>query len=306
MFRLAHLSDLHLGPLPPADSLQDYFNKRAIGFLSWNLKRRAMHIPAIAVEMVADIKARSPDHVAITGDLINIALAAEFRNAAMWLKDFGPAEWITLVPGNHDAYVSVPWETGASLWAPYMKGDLRLPGAPASRNLVTPFPFVRQRKNIAIIGVSTAEPQSYHRAAGSLGNRQLEDLSSTLDALRQRGFFRVLLIHHPPLPGQCPPRKALSDAAGLRSVIESQGAELVLFGHNHLHMLASIDTRYGKTHTIGVPSATVCNGHNYPPAAWYEYAIRRHEGHWQTKVTVRSLAKSSDKFETQTEFDLVN
>jgi 3',5'-cyclic AMP phosphodiesterase CpdA len=238
--------------------------------------------------------------------LINIALPLEFQNAAQWLHNFGSPDWITVVPGNHDAYVPVPWVTGAGLWTGYMTGDLRMPGAPTGLHLATPFPFVRQRKNIAIVGVSSAQPQGYRLATGSLGNRQMDNLAATLGALRERGFFRVVLIHHPPLPGQCPARKALTDTASLKSVIESQGAELVLFGHNHIHMRATIDTLHGKAHTIGVPSATTRTGQVYPAASWYQYAIRRQDGNWHTRVTVRQLSSCTGKFEKQTEFDLVN
>jgi 3',5'-cyclic AMP phosphodiesterase CpdA len=256
--------------------------------------------------MIEDIRNQMPDHVAITGDLINIALPLEFTNAARWLKKFGQPNWITVVPGNHDAYVPVPWEIGAGHWADYMTGDLRMPGAPTGPHLATPFPFVRQRKNIAIIGVSTAEPQGYRLATGSLGNRQIDDLAKTLAALRERGFFRILMIHHPPLPGMSPMRKALTDAVNLKSVIESQGAELIIFGHTHTHIRATIETSHGKAHCIGAPSATTRYGQIYPPAAWYQYMIRRQEGQWLTRVTVRALGSSSDRFDTQTEFDLVN
>jgi 3',5'-cyclic AMP phosphodiesterase CpdA len=306
MFKLAHLSDVHLGPLPAAASPRDYLSKRAIGYWSWHLKRFGMHVPAIAEAMIADIRRHEPDHVALTGDLINIALPQEFRNAAAWLRAFGPGSWITVVPGNHDAYVPVPWTTGAGHWADYMTGDLRMPGAPTGAHLATPFPFVRQRKNLAIIGASSAEPQGYRLAAGSLGNRQLEDLAKTLAALRERGFFRVLLIHHPPLPGQSAPRKALNDAAALKSVIEAQGVELVLFGHTHTHMRAAVETRHGPAHVIGIPSASTRTGTIYPPAAWYQYAIRRLDGQWHTRVTVRALSAATGQFETQTEFDLRN
>ena len=60
--------------------------KRIIGKLSWQHRRRFIHDPAVAAAMVADIKAAEPDHVALTGDLINIALAGEFTLAADWLK----------------------------------------------------------------------------------------------------------------------------------------------------------------------------------------------------------------------------
>src|SRR6476659_7626334 len=94
MFTLAHLSDVHLGPLPRAESWRDYLGKRALGKINWHRRRRFLHDPAIAMAMIADIRAQSPDHVALTGDLINIALAQEFVTAADWLKAFGSADWI--------------------------------------------------------------------------------------------------------------------------------------------------------------------------------------------------------------------
>ena len=54
------------------------------------------------------------------------------------------------------------------------------------------------------------------------------------------------MIHHPPLPGLAPPRKALSDAADLRDVLRDGGAELVLHGHNHHPMVTVLEGREGK------------------------------------------------------------
>ena len=55
--------------------------------------------------IVGDLKAQAPDHIAVTGDLVNISLAAEYAPARAWLDALGPPQDVTLVPGNHDAYV---------------------------------------------------------------------------------------------------------------------------------------------------------------------------------------------------------
>ena len=44
MFVLAHLSDPHLGPVP-TPRLAELAGKRALGFLNWHRKRRAIHRP---------------------------------------------------------------------------------------------------------------------------------------------------------------------------------------------------------------------------------------------------------------------
>lgn len=306
MFSLAHISDLHLGPLPKAEAWNDYLGKRAIGYLSWTLHRRKIHDPLVVAALAEDIARHAPDHVALTGDLINIALPAEYRNAAAWLKSFGSADWVTLVPGNHDAYVGVGWEHGLGLWAEYMTGEMRMPATRPSRHNAALFPFVRQRRNVALIGASSALPQSMRSAGGALGPDQLKALAHILAELRQKGFFRILLIHHPPLPGQAENRKALSDSAHLKDVLETEGVELVLHGHNHVHMRMDFATRFGPAHVIGVSSASALAHRRKPPAAWHLYRIKRQDGVWLTETTVRTWNRSLQTFETEAEFILTN
>jgi hypothetical protein len=166
MFKLAHLSDPHLGPLPAAQ-LAELFGKRASGFLSWHLNRRKIHSMLALKTVLDDIKTHRPDHVALTGDLINISLPAEYRNAVEWLTQLGRPDWITLVPGNHDAYIAKVWEEGIGSWSKYYSSDMRLPGRAGAPP--PPFPFVRLRRYAAIIGVSTARPTAVGVAAGWLG-----------------------------------------------------------------------------------------------------------------------------------------
>ncbi|NNE22693.1 MAG: metallophosphoesterase [Rhizobiales bacterium] len=298
MFRLAHLSDVHLSPLPWG-GIGDYMGKRMIGLLSWHLRRRKVHKTHILAKIVADMKAAQADHVAVTGDLVNIALPAEFAHGQRWLDELGAAQTVSFVPGNHDAYVDVAWQDGLAGWQDYMTGDLQL--VPATQNC---FPYVRQRRNIALIGVSTAVPAALHRASGTLGAEQLAALKKLLEILRERGFCRIVMIHHPPLPGQCVTRKALTDAGDLKSVLETEGAELVLHGHNHMHMRETLQTRHGKSHIIGIPSASAAPGEHKPAAAWYLYTVRRQEKRWQIEVEVRNYDGSSDTIMPETPFKL--
>src|SRR5689334_22623379 len=103
-FTLAHLSDPHLAPLPPA-RLRELASKRALGYLNWKRTRHRYHRREVLDALVADIRAQAPDHIAVTGDLVILALEAEFAPSRNWLKSVGPAEQVTVIPGNHDAYV---------------------------------------------------------------------------------------------------------------------------------------------------------------------------------------------------------
>ncbi|MGI9463185.1 MAG: metallophosphoesterase family protein [Aestuariivirgaceae bacterium] len=298
MFRLAHLSDVHLAPLP-APRVGQLLNKRLIGFLSWHLRRRKVHQPQIAETIISDIKAAKVDHVALTGDLINIALPQEFERGTRWLGEFGDPKDISFVPGNHDAYIDVAWPDGLAQWQDFMAGDLQL-----DKTADSAFPYVRQRRNIALIGVSTAVPAALHRASGTLGHGQTERLAVVLRTLRERGFCRVLMIHHPPLAGQAVARKALTDADALTRVLQAEGVELVLHGHNHLHMRRMLQTEHGPAHIIGVPSASAAVSAHKPAAAWYLYSIGRREQRWHIDVEVRNYHGAANTFVPEKPFKL--
>ena len=95
MFRLAHISDVHLGPLPDV-TYRDLASKRVLGYVNWQRNRRRHMHDAVIDTIVADIKARAPDHLAVTGDLVNLALDGEIEMAKHWLETLGspqPPGW---------------------------------------------------------------------------------------------------------------------------------------------------------------------------------------------------------------------
>ncbi len=304
MFSLAHLTDLHLGPLPRGAARRHFALKRTIGALNWRLSRHKVHDPAVAAAIAEDIIAAAPDHVALTGDIVNVAAHAEFPAAARWLNAFGEPGWISFVPGNHDTYVRCDWHHGLQHLGAYMTGDMRVNQTQSSAQIATPFPYVRLRRNVALIGVSSAVPQPLHRAAGVLGAQQIESLAHLLNDLRERGFARIVMIHHPPLPGLARPGGALLDAAHLRDVLKDQGAELVLHGHNHEHMRNELVSRSGTIHVLGVPSASMARSTHHPAAAWNLLRIVRHGGKWTIHVTTRSFDPMTRQISDTAEFTL--
>jgi len=303
MFKLAHLSDVHLGPLPEA-SLSQLANKRVIGLMSWKFRRRAIHQMDVLNRLVTDIKQAGVDHVAFTGDLANIALPQEFERGVNWLTELGRADKVSFVPGNHDTYVSLPWQGGLALWGDYMVGDLNMPGVRMTGNNAALFPYVRQRRNIALVGVSSAVPAPWNKAWGEVGQRQMQALAQTLDKLHERGFYRIIMIHHPPLPGLAKSRKALRDAQDFELVLQKHGAELVLHGHNHQHMHNQLETRTGLAHILGVPSASAKKTEHKPPAAWYQFNIERRDGGWKNTMTIRSFEQEKSAMVTQSQLRL--
>lgn len=299
MLQLAHLSDPHLGPLPAA-GFRALMSKRLTGYLSWKLRRRKIHQGQVLDALVNDIKRIGVQRIAVTGDLVNIALQSEFPRARAWLETLGTPADIALVPGNHDAYVRVNWEEGQGLWQPYMSGDAAVSGRPKGNQ----FPYIRLYRNVALIGASTAVETYPFQASGELGSVQLEVLDKNLERLRQQGFFRVLMIHHPPLPGQAITRKALNDADQLRDILKTQGAELILHGHNHTQMHEILESRHGPVHIFGVPSASAVASAEKPAAAWNLYSIDRKAGKWSCNVKIRGLQENQTTFRDLKDFDL--
>jgi 3',5'-cyclic AMP phosphodiesterase CpdA len=146
VFLLAHLSDPHLAPLPPP-RLGELASKRLLGYLNWVRKRHAIHRRDVLAAIVADLHAAKPDHIAVTGDLVNIALPGEIANAAQWLEALGPPAQVSLVPGNHDAYVPGAAGRCVRAWAPYMAGEAQASttgdGSLQDRGAASPSPRAR-------------------------------------------------------------------------------------------------------------------------------------------------------------------
>jgi 3',5'-cyclic AMP phosphodiesterase CpdA len=280
MFTLAHLSDPHLGPLP-RPRLRELASKRAIGFLNWHRRRKTIHRGEILEPLVADLKAQSPDHIALTGDLVNIALPSEFSSSRVWLDKLGAARDVTFVPGNHDFYIRRAAHEPHSHWGDFMRGDGEAPDE---------FPFLRRRGPIALIGLSSAVPTPLFMATGLLGEQQLARLAALLDRLAGENLLRVLLIHHPPVSKPIHRFKRLLDSAELREILKARGADLVLHGHDHLHSVVYLDGPKGKIPSIGVPSASAAGGEE-DPAAYNLYRIERANGSWCCEAITRGFRR---------------
>ena len=294
IFTIAHFSDLHLGPLPRGAALHAFHLKRVVGAASWAFNRRKKHRTDVAEALVRDIQAQRPDHVAFTGDAANIASPLEFPLLRAWLDELGAPDWVSFTPGNHDAYVPVANEKGLNFFAPFMSSDMKTE---------TAFPFVRLRRNIALIGLNSAEPRWLHSAQGRLGSAQRQQLRLRLSQLRSKGFYRLVMIHHPPGPGMTARFRNLEDAAELKAILCEEGAELVIHGHNHRRELHWLERADARIPVIGVPSATMTEDAAHP-AEWNVYEIDRHKGGWQTRVKIRRWQNAAEGFVPSKEFVL--
>ncbi|HEY6995179.1 MAG TPA: metallophosphoesterase [Xanthobacteraceae bacterium] len=284
MFILAHLSDPHLGPLP-VPRLRELLGKRATGFFNWRRRRHLIHRGDVLARIVADLKAQTADHVAVTGDLVNISLAGEYAPARAWLAALGPPQDVTLVPGNHDVYVRGAAPYPCRYWSDYMRADDDDPSAGEAA-----FPFVRRRGPLALIGMSSAVPTAPFLATGRLGSAQIDRLAAALDRGAREGRFRVVLIHHPPLSKPARHFKRLVDGAELRAALALHGAELVLHGHDHEHSLIELAGPQRAIPVMGVPSASAAPPGEHDAAGYNLYRIDGGAGRWRCEAIARGLS----------------
>jgi 3',5'-cyclic AMP phosphodiesterase CpdA len=279
IFRLAHLSDLHLPPPKGAFGWRDLLSKRLLSRIAWRRKHRE-HRPEVLGAVIADLKAHAPDHIAITGDLTNYASPAEYEAARVWLEALGPARDITVSPGNHDALVGAGDSDSFAAWTPWLGDD----GAAI-------FPQVRVRDGVALFNLCSAVPTAPHLATGRLGQAQLDRLDALLGDPAYRDAFRVLLIHHPPVAGAVARRKSLEDLDALRALLARHGADLVLHGHAHEAMVSTAPGPDGALiPVLGVPSASAMGERGHPAARWHGVEIdRQAQGGIEVKLVARGL-----------------
>jgi len=285
--RFAQISDPHLSSLADVN-WRDLLNKRILGYLSWRRKRRFEHRPEVLAALGRDLRDTGLDQLLVTGDLTHVGLPEEFRQARAWLRQLGDPAEVAVVPGNHDAYVATDWRQTFALWQEYMAADSPEEGSG--------FPTLRVRDAIAFIGLSTACPKPPFMASGTLGPAQLERLPALLDRTAGEGLFRVVYLHHSPIPGEEAWRKRLTDAAELQALLSEHGAELILHGHGHRAHRGELFTRQGPAQVVAVPSASALGLHGADAACYNCYRVQRSDRGWRLDIEPRHYRPDSGDF----------
>ncbi len=250
--RLAHCSDLHLLSLEGSGWL-DFVNKRWIGGLNLLMNRGRHHQTPIWEAMMEDFNGQKIDHILVTGDVTNLALDEEFRFAKELFGklDLGPND-ITVLPGNHDAYV----QAGATYFKQHF-GEFFTSDAEFAWPDGESWPCIRKRGPITLFGLSTSLQTPWFTAYGVIGDAQLERLRTALLDERFAGTRRIVAIHHSPAEPKARSRvRGLRDRHKLYKILEETGAELILHGHEHLDLSASLPAKGGAVSVRGIQSGT--------------------------------------------------
>jgi 3',5'-cyclic AMP phosphodiesterase CpdA len=285
MFRLAHVTDPHFRGARGGQGIRagELWGKRAVGYVNLVVNRVRKHKMDLLEDMRVDLRAQAPDHLAVTGDLSNIAVTAEWRSALAWLDLSGVApDAISVIPGNHDAYVPEVLATREfeRLFAPYQTSDLDRQGDAESAY----YPFVQIREPLALIGVSSAVATGDLGAWGEIGQAQLARLEAILRAPELAALTRVVLVHHPPVLHKDGEHRNLRDRDAFAQVLARAGADLVLHGHDHEDQRAELPGPDGRViPVIGAGSASYAGG----PERRARYSVYEFEGRsitWVSRV----------------------
>lgn len=250
MFSIAHISDLHIPPLPRLQ-LNQLASKRLLGLFSWHHKWKSEHRQAILDALFAKLDEIKPDHICITGDITFTTDPAEVDQAVEWLARLGDPTRVSLIPGNHDAYVPGALDYALRQWSCWIQDDEGQQG----------FPYLHRRGPVNIIGLSSAVVTPPLTSMGYLGNEQLEKTKALLGRINSERRTTLLLLHHAPHDGATGKSRALSNRRNLQAMLFHAPVELILHGHLHYPVRATLDSVNGPIPVLGAASASARGKH---------------------------------------------
>lgn len=222
MMQIAHVSDLHL--LEKRHAERWGHERRRLAYLTFGRKNDFAERRRRVASAMETARRSDSDHVLITGDLTEDGLDPQFEVLAEVLAESGlsPSK-VTLVPGNHDAYVD------GNAFRRALQGPLR-PYAETSEPGV-PLVF----RDAVVVPVSTAFKQSYAWSAGAIEPKDLLAVDCAAQQSRCAGLALILAMHHPPHPRMWGWHwiDGLRQHAAVGAILRQHGHAHVVHGHTH-------------------------------------------------------------------------
>lgn len=206
---VVHLSDIHFGRVDPAlvDPLTDAITRR------------------------------TPDLVAVSGDLTQRARRSEFA-AARGFLDRLPFPRL-VVPGNHDVPL---YNVAARLATPLDR---------YKQAITTDLSPVYRDEEMIVVGVNTARAftwgdtiRSFTLGEGRINEGQVDEIVNHLSGA-PRDLIRIVVTHHPfDLPEGVRKERLLGRATMAMEKLSAVGADLFLAGHLHISHIGHTAERY--------------------------------------------------------------
>ena len=181
---IIHISDLHFHTYP--QNFRDWKSKRILGAANLLFRRKRQFPFQRAKKLVEQIQKMNWDHLVISGDLTQLALEKGFSRARKTLEPLlTDPERVTVVPGNHDRYVSQV--AGVDLFSKYF-GEFFGKKEIHVREL---------NSDWVIIGWDSAHPNDWLSAAGTVRRSTLTSTEDLLQSYPAKTKF--IIVNHYPL-----------------------------------------------------------------------------------------------------------
>ncbi len=218
-----HVSDLHYHALPHTPA--EWTSKRLLGSLNLLLRRRADYPPERYERLRDRLLAEEWDHLLISGDFTQLALATEFEQARQHLAPLldGPRP-VHVIPGNHDRYVS-------EACAPDRFYEFFGPWWTTQEILTAPL-----GPGWWLIGWDSTHPNSWLQACGTVREQTLAATEAFMEA-QPPGTRFVLMNHYPlwfPEGWEVHANHELNQLERVREWVWAHSA-IGLYLHGHVH-----------------------------------------------------------------------
>ncbi len=238
--RIAHLSDLHISPVPPPRPwIEAVHLKQVLGYINW-LRGRGAHSRIRLAATMAAIAHAEPDAIALSGDIIELGMSSEFAAGATVLSDLSSIAPLALTLGNHDPYTPAAIGRMLTYWGGFLPAAMTTATDPREA-----YPHVWSSGPLALITLCSGIPTWLFSAEGAIGRAQMQRLETILAALDRTAQVPVLHLHHPPDTARLSPLQRLRDGGQLIHVMARHDCPLILHGHTHRGDIREL-SRFGK------------------------------------------------------------
>lgn len=277
IYKIAHISDLHISSAPHKQPYKMLVGKRIIGALKYYVGNRRVHFANSdfrTKKLLEDIRITNVNHIVCTGDISSMSYESEFKRASEIFFDFSEINKFTLIPGNHDRYTNYSYNNNR--FEHWFKGL-----SPARVS----YPFLKELNDkIVLIALDASSPTILFDASGKCGLEQLKKLEYLLNSEKLDNKLIFLMLHF----GLCGPDKKpvetmfkLRDYRHLIDIIKKSKNKINLTLHGHHHECFYLN--YNDLNFLCSGSATDTNsscGYNIIHIDSYNLGLRIERRNW--------------------------
>ncbi len=231
--KLAHFSDIHVTRFPLS---QGFALKRLAAVASFTGMGRGRDFAGSderIAKLLSDVDELGVDHALCTGDLTGVSGDEELtRCAQLFGHRLREPSRFTVIPGNHDRYVSSQAGAFEKHFGALCEGGR--------------FPFVKRLgPGVTLVAIDVCRPTSLVDSSGLVGKAQLDALAQILTDRSLSTQFVVLALHYGLLRSDGSRDKrshGMRDDLALMALVDRADVTVDVVLHGHMHRPYSVRT----------------------------------------------------------------